>query len=520
MKKANGKRQMANVKPSPYWGGRVGSFAVSHLPFACLALSVHLCVLASLSFATPTIRTITIEGNTRTRTEIIQRELLFQSGQPLDTLKIAETERNLRRLFFLGNVTLQVQQNSTFADITIQVKDLYARALSPLLEGNANELSYGITALDFNFLGRGQITQLTAFHDAITGNSTRFYYHNPRLKGSHHAFTSNLGMATEGHHVILSLSHPFYTLDTHWNYGFSIYNQEQTQRLYRGGLLTNKYNDRISGGNLWVIRSYGKTIKARPGFQLNISDQKFTPETGYTYSPKNRRRILPAFTFTLWKPQYEKQVFIRQLGRTEDLQMGSSLYTRLGLSTKTLGSDQNHLFYTLQISPRYKPTENTFLFAHFSLSGRYQNSTYAHLFSQAELTFYTRIQNIHTLAFRARYNTLSRPEDNDQLLLGLNRGLRGYLPRRFDGTRRYTLNLEARPTLYQHRTFIVGSAFFVDAGDAWTPHQTSPTFNTAAGFGLRLAASNVYDQPILRTDLAYAFKDRAWQISVGLGHYF
>jgi outer membrane protein assembly factor BamA len=520
MNNTNGKWQMENVKSSPSWGSWVGPFAVSHLPFACLTLCVHLCVLLSLSHATPIIRNITIEGNTRTRTEIIQRELIFQSGQPLDTLKTAETERNLRRLYFLGNVTFHIQQDSLFADITIRVKDLYARALSPLLEGNKNELSYGITALDFNFLGRGQITQLTAFHDAVTGNSARFYYHNPRLNGSHYAITSNTGIADEGHHLILSLTHPFYTLDTPWNYGFSIYNQEQIQRRYRGGILADKYNDRISGGNLWVIRSYGKTIKARPGLQLSISDQKFTPETSYTYSPKNRRRILPAFTFTLWKPHYEKQVFVRQLGRTEDLQMGSSIYTRLGISSKMLGSDQNHLFYTLQVSPRYKPTENTFLFAHFSLSGRYQNSTYTNLFSQAELTFYTRINNIHTLAFRARYNTLSRPEDNDQLLLGLNRGLRGYLPRRFDGTRRYTLNIEARPTLYQHRTFIVGSAFFVDTGDAWTPHQTSPTFNTAAGLGLRFAASNVYDQPILRTDLAYAIQDRAWQISLGLGHYF
>ncbi|MBT3604556.1 MAG: FtsQ-type POTRA domain-containing protein [Candidatus Latescibacteria bacterium] len=490
-------------------------FALS--PFHLLAC-LHL--LLSLTHATPIIRNIAIEGNTRTRTEIIQRELLFQSGQPLDTLNISETERNLRRLFFLGNVNIHIQRDSTFADLTIQVKDLYARALSPLLAGNTNELSYGFTALDYNFLGRGQISQLTLYHDAITGNRARLFYRNPRLNNSHHTVTSNLGIANEGHHAIVSLTHPFYALATPWNYGFNIYDQKQIQRRYRGGVLNDKYSDCISGGNIWFIRSYGNTVKARPGFQLTLSDRRFTPEPSYTYTPQNRRRTLPSFTFTLWKPQYEKQAFIRQLGRTEDLQIGSSLFTRVGISSKTLSSDQNFLFYTLQITPRLKLTSNTFAFANFSLSGRHQNSTYADLFAQANLTLYTRIQEIHVIAFRARYNTLSRPEDNDQLLLGLNRGLRGYLPRRFDGTRRYTLNLEARPTLYQNRAFIIGSALFLDAGDAWTPNQSAASFNTAAGFGLRLASTRVYNQPILRTDLAYAFKDRTWQISLGLGHYF
>lgn len=492
----------------------------THILFFAVLICVHLWSLVIFAHAEPTIRNITITGNTRTQTKIIQRELLFQSGHPLDTLKIAETERNLRRLYFLGNISIQTQQDSTFADITIHVKDLYARALSPLLEGNRNELSYGLTALDYNFLGRGQTVQLTAFHDAITGNRARLYYHNPRLSGSRYSFAANLGIADEGHHAIVSYQHPFYTLDTTWNYGITAYNQELIQRRYRNGLLTDKYNHRLLGGTLWFTHSSGSNIKLRPGFQIRLSDQHFTPEAGYTYSPRNRRRVLPAFTFTLWKPQYEKQVFVRQMGRTEDLQIGSSLYTRLGFSAKTFGSDQNYLFYTLQISPRYKPTENTFLFMDLSLSSRHQNGTYYNLISEAELTLYTRVHNLHTLAFRARINALARPEDNNQLLLGLNNGLRGYLPRRFDGTRRYTLNLEARPILYQHRTFIVGSALFIDAGDAWTPSQSNPAFNTSTGFGLRLAATHVYDQPILRTDLTYAIHDRVWQISFGLGHYF
>ena len=42
----------------------------------------------------------------------------------------------------------------------------------------------------------------------------------------------------------------------------------------------------------------------------------------------------------------------------------------------------------------------------------------------------------------------------------------------------------------------------------------------AAGLGTRISFTQVYDNPILRTDLAYGFKDKAWQFSFSIGHYF
>lgn len=47
----------------------------------------------------PTIRHISIEGNTRTREAKIRRELLFSEGEPLDSMLVVESARNLRRFF-------------------------------------------------------------------------------------------------------------------------------------------------------------------------------------------------------------------------------------------------------------------------------------------------------------------------------------------------------------------------------------------------------------------------------------
>ena len=481
---------------------------------ACNVVILHLCLFLSLTHASPLpIRNITIEGNTRTRTEVIQRELLFQSGEPLDTLKIIETERNLRRLFFLGDVRINVQSDSTHANITVHVRDLYARALSPQLSGESGELSYGLVALDFNFLGRGQIL-------AITGNSANIHYQNPRLNGSRKSLITRIGIADEGHDFRFVLSQSFYTLDTPWAYGIGINSKEQIRRRYTNQTLSDRYTDRTDTGDLWLFYSKGDRLKVRPHIILNIDDQQFAPTAGYTYAPKDRRRVRLVAGLSLWHPQYEQKQFIRELDRIEDLQIGSSASIRVGLSHKTLGSDRNFLSTSIQLRPRFKFYDNGYAFLSlFYRTSITQDNTFDRFF-QADLLAIAQINTIHTFAFHARFDAHGNPEDNDQLLLGLNRGLRGYLPRRFDGTRRAIFNLEARPTFYRHPFAILAGAFFLDAGTAWTPNRTSPDFNFGAGLGTRISFTQVYNNPILRTDLAYGFKDRAWQISFSIGHYF
>ena len=98
------------------------------------------------------VRDITISGNSRTRTEVIRREILFEPGDTLTAALVEETSRNLRALLFLGEVTVDVSRMDGYADVHVHVTDLYARAITPLLSGEPDELSYGGVGLDYNFL--------------------------------------------------------------------------------------------------------------------------------------------------------------------------------------------------------------------------------------------------------------------------------------------------------------------------------------------------------------------------------
>ena len=468
----------------------------------------------------PVIRSITIAGNVRTRPEVIRRELLFSEGEPLDSSLVSETARNLRRLLYLGKAEIRILQRNGAADVTVEVEDLYSRALSPRITGEAGELSYGFIALDYNLLGRGQTAEITVERDAVSGRYAKATYGVPRLFDSRHALNTTLGVGTEGHEAAVTFSHPFYSLSARWSYGLSLATRQQVERLYTDQVLTHRYSDHLDSGTLWVSRSYGDRIKARPRIGLSLSNRRFTPVLGSTYAPNGRRRVIPSLGLLIWKPRYETVRYIHALGRTEDLQIGSWASLQAGLSHSVYGSDRSFGILQAQVAPRFKPHPNSYVFVSLYLSARRGRTTFTDLLSHAELTTYTRLGETHTLGLRARFDALARLEDTSQLLLGLETGLRGYSPRRFDGTRRFIVNAEARPTLLRRPSFVLAGVLFLDAGTAWTPGLSRSSLSAGAGAGARVGLAHVYNNPVIRADLAYGFTDRAWQISVGVGQYF
>ncbi len=468
----------------------------------------------------PVIRSIAVRGQTRTREEVLRRELLFGVGERLDSGRVAETARNLRGLLFLGRADIRVRVEGGAADIQVEVEDLYTRAVTPLLSGRPGELSYGVAALDYNFLGRGQTAEVTLAHDAVTGNRGEVAYGNPRLFGSRHALDAGLQVGSEGHDARLTVSRPFYRLSARWAYAVSFQDLGQRQRRYASQALVELYTEQTRSAGLYLSRSWGDAVKVRPELRLTLSDRRFTPEPGYPSAPADRRRVAPALGVTVWRPRYETARFLFDLGRTEDLQTGSWLSVRQGVSLRGLGSDRDFGFLQAQVVPTWRPWDRGYVFALGLLRTSCGRRGYFNLFAIAGLSVYARVGEAHSLAVRGQWEAVSRSEEGAQLLLGLEEGLRGYPIRRFDGTRRALFNIEARPTYFRHRVFVLAGAFFLDGGAAWTPGRTAPAWSAAAGAGLRLGLSRVYNSPILRADLGYGFRDRAWQLGLGLGQYF
>ena len=467
------------------------------------------------------IDTIIISGISRTREEVVKRELLFSVGDVLDSSLVAESARNLRRLRFLGDAHVQAGKVDGMNSILVEVEDLYSRAVSPEFGGTFDELNYGVIAVDYNFLGRGQTAQLSLHHNAVSGQSAAAFYRNPRLAGSRFRVTANVEMGSEGYDHSATASHPFRALSTRWASGISLFTEKRIRRLYDDRNLAARYVDRLDGASFWVAKSAGKNVKLRPSLRLDVTDRSFaTTDPTLPYVPEDRQRVLPNAGLLLWQPRFEKSRFVRNLGPVEDLQMGSWVSVDMTLSQRALGSDRTFRTYRMRLAPRLKPHPDLYVLLTLLGSTRHGTEGYTDRRAIAQARAYFRVLEKHSVAMRLRWDALANPEDSDQLLLGVLRGLRGYSPRRFDGSRRLLFNIEARPTIRQHSQFVLAGALFADAGAAWTPGQDPVTPRQGYGAGLRLGLPRIYNTPILRADLAYGVADNAWQFFMGMRQYF
>ena len=466
------------------------------------------------------IDTVRIEGNSRTRTEVVQRELLFGVGDLIDSSLVAESERNLRRLPYLGNAGIDLRHHAGTTVALVAVDDLYSRALSPRVTGDLGELSYGLSGLDYNFLGRGQTLELTAYRDAVSGNSVSAYYHVPRPGGSHVNATLLAGAGEEEHDLGLGVARPFRALSAAWSYGLSLTSSKLMRRLYDRERLATRYSDRMDRGSIWLSHSTGSHLKLRPTVSVSVSDRRFAPaDETLPYAPSDRRRLLAGAGLLLWQPHYAVARYVHALGRTEDLQTGSWASLSFTISSRKLASDRDFAVFRLGLAPRYSLADRVFLFGSLNVAGRRERDDLINRTGVAQLLLYARVLAAHSAALRLRYDAIDDPEDQAQLLLGTLQGLRGYAPRRFDGRRRILLNVEARPTFYQHPLFVLAGALFVDAGRAWNPGAAGKA-KWGFGAGGRVGLPRVYNTPVMRADLAYGAADRVWQLSFGVGQYF
>ena len=482
---------------------------------ALLSPTAPACAEADL----PRIQRIVIRGLERTDEQIIRRELLFAEGDVLDSARIAETERNLRRLLFIGEAHIRLVNQPAGVEVTVLVEDLYSRALSPLISGQIDELSFGLVALDYNFRGRGQSLRLGLGKQAISGPWAQVLFAEPRLGGSRRTLAIRVAKDAEGHDHAVTFSRPFATLADRRAYGLSLFSQRAVQRLYSGGQLATRYQDALDGGRIWLTRSYGGQTKVRPSVQVQVTQRRFTASAD-GYAPADRTRIVPSVGFLLWRPRYKRTRYMQRLGPLEDVQTGSWLSLRWGLAHRSLGSDRTFSFYQAQLAPRFEPTECSYAALTLLTSAYRGAGKFYNLVASASATAYFRLGAAHSLAVRAAWSALHRSEDADQLLLGLERGLRGYPPRRYDGTRRVLFNLEARPTWVRRPWYTLASAAFVDCGAAWTPNGERAHWVCSPGLGIRLGWPKVYNTPVLRGDIAYGLAEGAYELSVGLGQYF
>ena len=513
------------------------------LPLFALLLPVRLA--AQMPAATDTLRAVVLDrrdifdpdergwvarlGNAlhiETRAGTIRRELLFREGEPFDSARVAESERNLRALGIFRRVLIDTVRTDSGLVARVLTKDGWSTKADWRFRSTGGEVEFTIGLVEDNLLGTAS-SAAVRYRKTPDRSTVTLALRRPRL------FAGSVGLGvvyedrSDGRLSAFALEQPFYSLTSPGGFRFDA--EDRDERVLRFFDGENVASDTLSHRYSLVRGSVARALRSssdgylRVGLQAQVRRQDFRPEA--SEAPFGKTVTGAAGPYLSWsRADYLVTRGYAGFAREEDVDLG--LTVRLGLlaAPKLFGYDRDG------VGPQLAARMGARLPGGFG----YLEAAAGGLFDRAGLdsgsvqlaataVLKPRPHQVGILHFEAGW--LEDPLLGAEFDLGLGTGPRAFRSHAFTGDRSYFATAEYRVTVLEDFLGMVGLgvAGFVDHGGAWysgSPRRTG----WDAGVGLRLGASRSTDTEALRFDLAHRFGNDAqsagWVVTVGKGFVF
>ncbi len=453
----------------------------------------------------------------RTRAAAIRAQLLFKSGDRYRAQKLAESERNLRKLVFIYDArVVPVRYADGKVDVRVITKDVWT--LSPGISfgrsGGSNAVSYDLK--EESLFGWGKAVEIARTSN-VDRTSNNVSYADPNVLDSHWIANLAYSDASDGFTRSAQLGQPFYSLDTRWSTKLTATDFYRTVSRYSLGNIVNQFNDdestyELSGGlSSGLVDGWTRRLL----FGMHYDRNSFLPTSGSTLPskplPPNRTLSYPFIGFDVAQDDFVRVGDVNQIGKTEDLYFGTEVTGQLGVSNGAFGANRNAPIITATAVHGFRLPLAQQLFLAGDFTTRIENGRAANLVSDASARYYWRWGE-DLLLYAALSGTVTDHLDPDmQLLLGGDNGLRGYPLRYESGTSRALLTVEQRvfTDWYPFRLVRIGFAGFGDIGRTWgsgVVGNSDPGMLSDVGVGLRIGNSRSGLGNVLHIDLALPLK--------------
>jgi hypothetical protein len=454
----------------------------------------------------------------RTKPSTIRAQLLFRSGDLYSAQRLAETERNLRKLVFIYDAKVfPVRYADGTVDVMVITRDVWT--LSPSISfgrsGGTNSTSYSLQ--EENLLGWGKDLEIGR-RSNVDRTSNIAEYSDPSVLGSRWTGALAYVDSSDGNQRIAQLSRPFYALDTQWSATLSGQTYDRTiSRYFLGNIVDQFNNDEktylIEGGvSSGLVDGWSRRLLF--GMYYDRNDFLPTPATTLPAKPLPPERTLsyPFVGFDIIQDQYGKAGDENQIGKTEDLYYGTEVTGEIGYSDAAFGANHDALMVKSALLRGLEWPHEQQLFLNWDLSSRLESDHARNLISDAAVRYYWRWRP-DWLLYGSLSGTVTHLLDPDvQLLLGGDSGLRGYPLRYEAGTSRGLLTVEQRvfTDWYPFRLIRVGAAAFADVGRTWGSGVVGNSdlgLLSDVGLGLRLGNARSGLGNVLHVDIALPLKE-------------
>lgn len=477
--------------------------------------------------------------HTVTRPYVIEDELLLVEDDELDTIRLLEIERNLRRTGLFSTVrvrtipdlsklvnkaTGKVQWPDSI-DIEVETQDRFSLRPAILFGTGGGITNIGAKLEESNLFGTA--TQVGVQGLYRTENSIGW-------EGYARIAQRRLFRTEIGAELILQanqfrtdqfaqLYKAYRTMHTPWAFSLGASNAFGRDFAYRGmqSPVLLPFHDRAIGG--WISQAYGEEDSDRlfmsAAFKLS-SVNRTIPESRQAFD--NTGYVLVSFSSL--NQQFGRTAYLDGY-ETEDIVEGGWGNATLG-RVFSLGNGGQTMWYVGGEAERsWFVTNNLYLFGQvngasgfgsyvIAQNGNRQVTGSRALYTSLGVTglAHWRPTSALVVTARAQNQTVWNWSAFHQQILDLESGLRGYPANRLTGDNRFVSNAEVRwfPGWKWWIIGVSGVAFW-DMGTVWNQGQplSSTQFHHAIGFGVRihnLKASGA--DAIFRFDFAYSLDER------------
>jgi hypothetical protein len=451
--------------------------------------------------------------------EVIEHQLLFQSGDPYSPEVLRETERLLRADRFLYDATVMpILEQDGNVDVAVITRDVWTiqAGVNFHRAGGTNSTEFDVE--DENFLGSGKDV-LVARQSDVDRSEDVARYRDAAVFGTHAVADAIFANNSDGETRYLDLERPFYALDSRWALGGTAWHNVQNDLLYDGGVITDRFRDQHDFYQLYGGLSPGLLdgVTHRFFWGFTYDRDLFSPAPGLpppAALAADRTLSYPWVGYEYLQNGWVTLHDFDRIHRTEDLNLGADLAARAGWSAPLWGGDRSQLVVQSTASDGWLFGTRQILRVTGSLSGRLRDGAIENGVGSAGFRYYVRTFGNGLFLARFAADMAERLDLDNQLLLGGDNGLRGY-PLRFEsGDRRVLGTLEQR--FYGNREYFhlvhLGAALFFDAGRAWSV-EPPPTgillpggprqLLKDIGAGLRLGSDRSSQGSVVHFDVAF-----------------
>lgn len=448
-----------------------------------------------------------------TRDWVIERQLLFESGQPFSQRLVEETERILRRNSYLYDAWITpIRRNDGTVDLEVRTRDVWTLKPGFSLSRSGGENRTMVRLEELNLFGWGQQI-VVARTDDVDRDATTFAFRDRNLGSSWAQLKLTYSDNSDGFFNEASVIRPFYSLDSTWSAGISGSGLDAEFRLYQLGEKAAEFrekrdNFRAFGGwsagleNGWVRR-----YTAGVAYDRNEFSEVPDPELPQAI-PEDRELAYPFFGIEILQDRFQTAQNRDQIRRTEDFLTGWRFSATLGWSDESFGADRDAALYWLSVHQSFGNIEKSGVLASASASGRIESGDTVNTKLDYSARYYDQQSEKRTF-FATISGVVGDNLDLDNPVeLGGDTGLRGYPLRYQTGDSKVLITVEQRYfwDWYPFRLFRVGGAIFADTGRTWGENPLggeSLGWLSDVGFGLRLAPTRTGTRSIIHVDLAF-----------------